>query len=357
MDLLFRSFSQIDGSTTRRYGGTGLGLAISKRLVELMGGRIWAESEVGKGTTFLFTAMMATNDAQQAADDGDHSSATTLSGRHVLVVDDNEVNQKVLQAQLSSWGMTSTVVGAPRDSLELLGGDSRFDAAILDFSMPEVDGIGLARMIRGEPGGKSLPLVLFTSVVPLSQAQRDGVQALGFAEVLSKPIKTSHLQSALLRIVSGERRIVPATAAEPDPVESGNFASVYPLRILLVDDNQTNRKLGKKVLERLGYIIDLANDGAESVEAVRKHVYDLVLMDIEMPVMDGIEACDVIKQLGLDVRPMIVALTANAIAGDREKYLARGFDGYLSKPLIVDQLKHQLVLACTLARGEAQQAQ
>lgn len=274
------------------------------------------------------------------------AETTRLDDRHVLVVDDNDVNRKVLQAQLASWGITATMVAAPRDSIELLAANHRFDAAILDLSMPEIDGIGLARMIRSEPGGRSLPLILFTSVVPLSQAQRDGVQALGFAEVLSKPIKASHLQAAILRIVSGERRVLSAPL-EPSISEATEFARNYPLRILLADDNQTNRKLGRKVLERLGYEVALASDGSEAVESVKAGSFDLVLMDIEMPVMDGVEACHVIKALDMSHRPSLVALTANAIAGDREKYLALGFDGYLSKPLMVEHLKQQLILAST----------
>ena len=144
----------------------------------------------------------------------------------------------------------------PRDCLPLLDAESRFDAAILDLNMPEIDGIGLARIIRNEPGGRSLPLILFTSMVPLSQVQRDGVQALGFAEVLPKPIKASHLQSAILRIVSGERRVVARLCRTGPNLTTAGFAVTYPLRILLADDNQTNRKLGRKVLERLGYDID-----------------------------------------------------------------------------------------------------
>lgn len=182
--------------------------------------------------------------------------------------------------------------------------------------------------------------------MPLSQAQRDGLQALGFAAVLSKPIKASHLQAAILRIVSGERRVLSGTAAAT-PSDAGDFARNYPLRILLADDNQTNRKLGRKVLERLGYDIAVASDGSEAVETVKAGGFDLVLMDIEMPVMDGVEACLAIKQMEVEHRPILVALTANAIAGDREKYLGLGFDGYLSKPLMVEQLKQQLILAST----------
>ena len=207
--------------------------------------------------------------------------------------------------------------------------------------MPDIDGISLARALRTDKRFRTLPLILFTSIIPLLQSQRDGVRALGFAEVLAKPIKPSLLQSAILRVLGGKQ----VTAAQPRSAPSFelSFASEFPLRILLVDDNQTNRKLGKKVLEQLGYSVELAENGQQSVEAARQQAYDVVLMDVEMPVMDGVEACRIVKEELGDRGPSVVALTANAISGDREKYLASGFDGYLSKPLNLDELKLQLI--------------
>lgn len=342
-DKLFQSFSQLDASTTRKHGGTGLGLAISKKLVELMGGRIWVESPEGGGAAFVFTITATLPYA--AIHDGPDTTAENpvyLEGRRILVVDDNDINRKVLQAQLTSWHMTPVLAASPEEGSRLLDGGEFYDLAILDLTMPGVDGIGFARALRADQRYRTLPLVLFTSVVPLSQSQRDSVRALEFAEVLAKPIKPSALQNALVRVLGEERQVIVA-APPPTPSIDSSFAKEFPLHILLVDDNRTNRKLGQKVLGRLGYEIDLAENGLESVEVARKHAYDLILMDVEMPVMDGVGACHLIKEEFGQQSPRIVALTANAIAGDREKYLASGFDGYLSKPLDLEVLKQQLI--------------
>jgi signal transduction histidine kinase/CheY-like chemotaxis protein len=343
MDKLFQSFSQLDASTTRRHGGTGLGLAISKRLVDLMGGRIWAESPPGQGATFVFTIDVAAVPSRMRDDAADGAGEPmALKGRRILVVDDNAVNRKVLQAQITSWGMTPIMASTPAEGIRLLHDGSRYDLAILDLNMPDMDGIGLARSLRRDTQNQSLPLILFTSVVPLSQMQRDSVRALGFAEVLAKPIRPSALQAATIRVIGGKRQVTAVAQPAASAIDP-NFAQQFPLRILLVDDNQTNRKLGKKVCERLGYTIAIADNGAEAVEAVRNSEYDLVLMDVEMPVMDGVEACRVIKADQGVKCPSIVALTANAIAGDRERYIASGFDGYLPKPLNLAELKLQFM--------------
>ena len=339
MDKLFQSFGQLDASTTRRYGGTGLGLAISKRIVELMEGRIWVESPLGQGATFIFTVRVGV--PQRSAVE-EAAEPRMLEGRRILLVDDNEVNRKILQAQTSSWGMTAVVACSPAEGVGLLQDGSQYDLAILDLSMPDMDGLGFAQMIRSDERHRQLPLILFTSVVPLSQAQRDRVMALRFAEVLAKPIKSTSLRAALLRVIEGERTVPPPPQPSAASIDAG-FAGEFPLRILLVDDNQTNRKLGRKILERLGYEIDLANDGGQAVEAARTGAYDLVLMDVEMPVLDGVGACRAIRQELAGKCPRIVAVTANAITGDREKYLASGFDGYLSKPLNVEDLRIQLI--------------
>ncbi|MBC2834553.1 response regulator [Paragemmobacter straminiformis] len=345
MDKLFHSFSQLDATTTRKHGGTGLGLAISKRLVELMGGHIWADSPPGEGATFAFV-IRARRSAAALPEKrtGEGPVVADLRDRRVLVVDDNEVNRKVLQAQLTSWGLRPVVVSGPAEGVARLEAGDAFDLAVIDLNMPDIDGLGFAAMLRARADSRTLPLILYTSLVPLSQAHRDEVRALGFAEVLAKPIKASQLQTSIFRVLGNEseKRVQGAQAA---PASVAGFAALHPLRILLADDNMTNRKLGRKVLERLGYEADLANDGAQALECAARTRYDLVLMDIEMPVMDGIEACQTIKADPAYGAPCIVALTANAITGDREKYLAAGFDGYLSKPLNLDQLMQQLARA------------
>jgi CheY-like chemotaxis protein len=229
----------------------------------------------------------------------------------------------------------------PVDAIRLLETGETFDLAILDLNMPETDGLGLAARIRRYETSRALPLILYTSLVPLQPNHKDKVRALGLAEVLAKPIKASHLQAAIHRVLGGDPQRDVRPGREPT-AEIAHFAERHPLRILLVDDNMTNRKLGQKVLERLGYRADLANDGAQALDQLDQGTYDIILMDIEMPVMDGVEACRRIKADPGRKPPQIVALTANAITGDREKYLAEGFDGYLSKPLNVEELMRQL---------------
>ncbi len=343
MDKLFQSFGQLDASTTRRYGGTGLGLAISKRIVELMSGQIWVESPPGQGATFIFTARMGVPETSVAAATAEESAEPRiLHGRRVLLVGDNDVNRKILEMQTSSCGMTVVVASSPAEALSLLQDGVSHDLAILDLNTPEMDGLGFAQKIRADERTRTLPLIVFTSVIPLSEGQRERVRALGLTEVLAKPIKPSALRAALLRVIGGESPAAPPSLPSAASIDAG-FAEEFPLRILLVDDNQTNRKLGKKILERLGYEVDLANDGAQAVAAATQGAYDLVLMDVEMPVLDGLGACRAIKEEVVRNCPRIVVLTANAITGDREKYLAAGFDGYLSKPLIVEDLKLQLI--------------
>jgi signal transduction histidine kinase/DNA-binding response OmpR family regulator len=340
---LFQSFGQLDASTTRRHGGTGLGLAISKRLVELMNGEIWVESPPGEGATFIFTIRAGIPEASGVAGaTEDIAEPRILQGRRILLVDGNAVNRGILQAQTSSWGMIAAVASSPAEGLSLLQDGRSYDLAILDLSMSDTDGLGFAQTIRGEERNRTLPLILFTSLVPLSQEQRERVRDLNFAEVLAKPVKPSALRAAVLRVIGGEQPVALPSRRSEASIDAG-FAEEFPLRILLVDDNQTNRKLGKKVLERLGYEVDLANDGAQAVAAATDGRYDLVLMDSEMPVLDGLGACRAIKQQLEKTSPRIVVLTANAITGDREKYLASGFDGYLSKPLNVEDLRLELI--------------
>jgi signal transduction histidine kinase/CheY-like chemotaxis protein len=208
-DKLFQSFSQLDASTTRRHGGTGLGLAISKKLVELMGGRIWVDSEPGPGATFIFTISAApvAGVLATAAEPADAiADPAQFKGRRILVVDDNRVNRRVLRAQIASWHMTPVIAADPEEGLRFLSDGGHYDLAILDLTMPEVDGIGLARALRAEERHRALLLVFFTSVVPLSQTQRESVRALGFAEVLAKPIKPSALQNAVQRVLGGGSR-------------------------------------------------------------------------------------------------------------------------------------------------------
>ncbi|WP_181177592.1 GAF domain-containing protein [Mesorhizobium sp. B4-1-1] len=351
MDRLFKSFSQVDASTTRRYGGTGLGLAISRRLVELMGGEIWVESAEGKGTTFFFTIRAPVASSQRATQL--LPTKDELAGKRLLIVDDNATNRRIVSLQAQAWDMAASAIEHPADALRRLAGGEVFDVIVLDMNMPGMDGIELARQIRALEGNGSVPLLLLSSMVPIPEDKKKEMESIKFAAMLSKPIKPSPLLNALLSIFAG----TPIRSIRSDqlkaPALDSTMAEKFPLRILLVDDNATNRKLGSKVLERLGYKPQLAVDGQSAVTAYTQGSHGVILMDIEMPDMDGLEATRLIRASGSQHarQPFIIALTANAMAGDRERYLDAGMDDYLSKPLRVEDLIASLNKA-VLAGGQ-----
>ncbi len=329
MDRLFKSFSQVDTSTTRQYGGTGLGLAISKQLVELMGGEIWVESEAGKGAVFSFTLVAKGENAVQRV-----VQRLELKGKRVLVVDDLAVNRKILKHQLESQGMTVVGAASGMDALELLTAQEKFDVAILDMHMPEMDGIELATKILALAHRRSLPLIMLSSM-----GQRDNADGL-FAAVLTKPAKEARLFDALSPLFGAASSAKTKTAAADT-----NLESRFPLRILLAEDNVINQRVALKILERMGYRADVASNGKEAVEAVERQPYDVILMDVQMPEMDGVQATAKIRELLGDQRPWIIALTANALEGDRERYIGVGMDDYISKPIRVEALAQALANA------------
>ncbi|TDJ39799.1 MAG: response regulator [Gammaproteobacteria bacterium] len=342
MDRLFKSFSQVDASTTRRYGGTGLGLAISKHLIELMGGTIGVESEVGEGTTFAFTIPVSI----AVVDDSERSSARLqlVKDRHVLIVEDNPTNRRILEGKVRSLGMTSTATGSPLQALEWITSGEAFDLCVIDYQMPEMNGLELAREIGRVRGADGPPMILLSSVAPFDAALREEIEQINFAAVLTKPTRSGQLLRAFCDTLargSGE------TALPVDyGVQTATDAPMgerTPLTILLVDDNRMNQKVGVKVLNRLGYSPDTVDNGKKAVDACLAKKYDVVLMDIEMPEMDGIAATAQIHEKTLAAeRPYIVALTANAMASERERYLKSGMDNYLSKPLKMDALVKSL---------------
>jgi PAS domain S-box-containing protein len=343
MDRLFKPFSQVDASTSRFHGGTGLGLAISKKLVELMGGAISVESQEGKGTTFTFTIAVEVVDAPEIrTKDREVTHVPQIAGRRVLVIDDNAVNRRILDQQLKSWGLAREMISDPEEALRHLTGSESHDLVILDLNMPGLDGFALARKLRADPRHQALPVILYTSSYPLTKSQREQAAALGFADVLGKPKKPSVLYTSVLQALgaaeAGRLRRTREAPAMPMALEE------IPNPILVADDNQTNRKLASKMLERLGCRnITLAVDGQSAIDLACASRFDVIFMDIEMPGVDGLEACRAIRgELG-DAMPYIVALTANAIAGDRERYLESGFDGYISKPIAVAELKKVLL--------------
>jgi signal transduction histidine kinase/DNA-binding response OmpR family regulator len=336
-DRLFRSFSQADASTTRRYGGTGLGLVICRRLCELMGGRIWAESEAGQGSTFHFTitADAVSLTPPMSADSG------ALEGKRVLIVDDNRTNRRILKLQAERWGMHARDTGSPGEALEWIQRGDPCDVALLDYQMPEMDGLALARELRGARGPESLALVLLSSIGGVLPP----TQSAGFAAVMSKPVKLSVLHDRLLEIL-GTRDEPPPSAASAPSLE----ALPAPLRILLAEDNAVNQMVALRLLERLGHRADLAATGHEVLDRLERAPYDVILMDVQMPGMDGLEASRAVcARWPPGRRPRIIAMTAEAMEGDRERCLAAGMDDYLAKPIRLDELRRALAECRPLA--------
>ena len=339
LSRLFQKFSQADSTTTRKYGGTGLGLAISKLLAELMGGSMWAESAGrGYGSSFHFTINCKPAELPQGSRRSFIGEQQALKGRRILVVDDNATNRRILALQTAKWGMVVQDTEAPAQVLEMLKA-AAFDAAIIDMHMPGMDGAALAQAIRA--AGHTLPLVLFTSL-----GRKEGADAL-FAATLAKPLRQSALHDTLMGLLAGDKAAAASTRTAPDkPKLDAGMAARHPLRILLAEDNVVNQKLAMRLLSQMGYRADLASNGIEAIESVARQPYDVVLMDVQMPEMDGLEASRrITAQCQPHERPRIVAMTANAMQGDREACLAAGMDDYVTKPIRVDALVAALLAA------------
>ncbi|HUH94736.1 MAG TPA: GAF domain-containing protein [Casimicrobiaceae bacterium] len=335
MSRLFQSFSQADSSTTRKYGGTGLGLAISRRLSELMGGRMWAESEgVGRGSTFFFTIVVPVGTVSPTRQRDFVGIQPALAGKRALVVDDNATNRRLLGLQSAKWGMVPRTTESPREALRWLNAGESFDVAIVDMHMPEMDGVALAREMRRR--SPALPLVLFSSLGRREAGDGENL----FAAHLTKPIRQSQLYDTLVGLFVEE---APKAAPAPASRLDAQMASRHPLRILLAEDNVVNQKLALRILQQMGYRADLASNGIEAVESVGRQAYDVVLMDVQMPEMDGLDAArQICARWEAHERPRIVAMTANAMQGDRDMCLAAGMDDYLTKPIRVDRLVEAL---------------
>ncbi len=327
-EQIFAAFAQADTSTARRYGGTGLGLTISSHLVAMMGGRIWVESEVGQGSTFHFTACFGLcRTVFQTVLDG-------LKNRPTLIVDDNATNRRILQELLAHWGMRPTALGSGKEVLTVLeqaGQDGvPFDLILLDAHVPDMDGFAVAEEVRRRPGWAEVPLVLLTSAGQPGDVSR--CRELGIEASLMKPVKQSELRAVLLSLFGLEIPDEPLPArAQPPAIP----AVLRGLHLLLVEDSMLNRKLALVLLEKHGLSVVVAGNGKEALAALDRQHFDLVLMDVQLPEMDGLTATAAIRrrEQATGTRVPIIGLTAHAMRGDRERCLAAGMDGHVTKPI------------------------
>ncbi len=346
LNKLFQSFSQVDTSITREYGGTGLGLAICKRLVEIMNGRMWVESELGKGARFCFSVSLETS-AKPAASSA--PATASLQGSRLLVIDDNATVRRAIVALTNPWGITAIECESAAQALAKLSGPDHFDLTVVDLTLPETNVFNLAREIQKLRGPQAPPMILLAAFGEEAAVRSNpGI----FTSVLTKPIKSHQLAEALADAKRGKKTSEPQVVATKTP--DATLATRLPLKLLLVDDNNINQKVGSRMLLQLGYEADIASNGQQAVDAVEKNAYDIVLMDVQMPVMDGLTATQTICQKHpKESRPVIIAMTANSMAGDREKCLASGMDDYLAKPLRPESLIAALENWGAVARKKA----
>jgi len=331
MSKLFQSFSQVDASIARRYGGTGLGLAISRRLAELMDGELTAESSghPGEGSVFHLVARMPVAAPDAVAPSRPSRIEADLAGKTVLIVDDNATNRRILVAQTARWGMVPRETGSPLEALGWVTGGERFDIALFDLLMPDLDGLALAERIAALPvdgGRQPMPVVILSSI---GLREREGTP---LAAWLAKPVKPSALHDTIATVVLGATLARPAVGVTPDG-GGAPLGERHPLRILLAEDNPVNQKLALRLLAQMGFQPAVANDGIQAIDALAREPFDVVLMDVQMPELDGLEATRRIRGRWPEQPVWIVAMTANAMAGDREACLAAGMNDYISKPI------------------------
>jgi signal transduction histidine kinase/DNA-binding response OmpR family regulator len=329
-DKIFEAFSQADGSMTRKYGGTGLGLTICTRLVTLMGGRIWVDSQPGQGSTFHFTLRLPLQD--KPALDSTSLHPEQLQDLHALIVDDNFTNRKVLTGMLTRWGMKPTAVeggGAALQALEVAKSTGRpFPLILLDGHMPEMDGFTLAERIKKDPGLVGATIMMLTSAGHLGDAAR--CRELGISAYLVKPIRQAELLQGICNVLNLSTQRKAPLVTRHTLREAGSRS-----RVLLVEDNLVNQTLAVRLLEKRGYIVSVAGDGRQALATLKKEEFEVVLMDVQMPEMDGFEATAAIRETERSTGKHIpiIAMTAHALKGDQDRCLSAGMDAYLSKPI------------------------
>jgi two-component system sensor histidine kinase/response regulator len=360
---LFQAFMQADGSTTRKYGGTGLGLAISKQLVELMGGEIGVESTPGAGSTFWFTAQL---EKQPAATAASAPARGSLNGKRALIVDDNATNRKILVLQTIAWGMIPAEAESGQRALELLRDAAArgrsFDVAILDLMMPGMDGFEVARTIKADERIAPVRLMMLTSYGERGHGEQ--ARETGVLAYLAKPVRQAQLFDCLMSVMghasvtAGDATATPAESAMSITTHTPSGAKIMSdKRILVAEDNVVNQKVALRQLAKLGYVADTVGNGREAVETLGAIAYDLILMDCQMPEMDGYEATAAIRERETGARRIpIIAMTAHALEGERAKCLAAGMDDYLSKPVKIEELAKVLANWLPVTPASAEEA-
>jgi two-component system sensor histidine kinase/response regulator len=328
LERLFQAFSQGDASITRRHGGTGLGLVIAKRIVEALGGEIWVRSDEGQGSSFFFSIYAQATQSRRRVNF--LSSSAQLADKRLLIVDDGRINRQILQMQTERWGMIPYVFARPDEALAWLGDRPKVDIAVLDLQMPDKDGVQLGREIHALPGFRDLPLVLLSSSLPSRNSA--GPTLDEFAVRLMKPLKQADLFNALTTALGNVKTVT--KALRPRETIDSSLAARMPLRILIAEDNHINQQVARRILQQFGYQSDVVSNGQEALNVTSRERYDLLFMDVQMPVMDGLEATRQLRAiLTPDQRPYVAAMTANAMMEDRTLCLTAGMDDYISKPI------------------------